>query len=301
MIKKNDLFKVVALMILGVALVSCSPKKSKSLLWEISGNGLSESSYLFGTNHLAPLSICDNIAGFNSAFNSCKQLYGELGMLNSGEVKSKITSFVMLPSDSLLDVLYSPQEYKAIDSVLKIYMGVGVDQVESFKPAYIASQLSMVLYMRIYNDFDPSKQLDATLQRRAKDAGMDVKGLETFEFQANKVFGYPLVEQAEGLLKIINTMNNADSVEGYMRELKETYMQQDLDKLFEYMTNPAKGPNLYDNLRSMVYDRNRDWVEQTKRIFDQPTFIVVGAGHLPGDEGMLNLLRQQGYNVTPVK
>ena len=53
-------------------------QSNAQLLWKISGNGLEKPSYLFGTHHVAPIHICDSIAGFNEAFNSCKQLYGEL-------------------------------------------------------------------------------------------------------------------------------------------------------------------------------------------------------------------------------
>lgn len=94
-------------------------QSNAQLLWKISGNGLEKPSYLFGTHHVAPIHICDSIAGFNEAFNSCKQLYGELELDDIQAVSKEIAKYTLLPQDSLLDKLYTPEEYKLIDEVVK--------------------------------------------------------------------------------------------------------------------------------------------------------------------------------------
>ena len=81
-------------------------------------------------------------------------------------------------------------------------------------------------------------------------------------------------------------------------ELTETYKSQDLDRLWELFK---------ESMTSYEYDavikvRNLNWEKQMKELLPkQTTIFVVGAGHLPGEYGMINLLREAGYKVTPVK
>ena len=296
--RKFIVCRVIVLAIAGVALMSCNTAKNNYLLWEISGNGLSESSYIFGTHHIAPLTICDSIVGFDDAFNSCKQLYGEIDMLNLSADESKISAAMMLPKDSLLDVLYSPEEYKLIDSIFKIHMGVGVDRFNIISPAALGLQLSLVQHMKMFKGFDPSKALDKTLQSRAAERGAAVYGLETVDFQMNLLFGRPLAEQVDDLLKMVSTI---DSAEERIKGMNESYMAQDLDNMFEYFRDPVIGVDSDEEFDRLINDRNHNWMGQIKSIFETPTFIVVGAGHLPGDEGLLSLLRKQGYTVKGVE
>ena len=76
------------------------------LLWKISGNKVKKPSYIFGTHHLAPLSICDTIKGFNDAFNSCHTLYGEILMTDMDALFEQLIPYMMLPEDPYLENLY---------------------------------------------------------------------------------------------------------------------------------------------------------------------------------------------------
>lgn len=280
------------------ALIIFTFQSNAQLLWKISGNGLEKPSYLFGTHHIAPIHICDSIAGFNEAFNSCTQLYGELELEDIQAISKEIAKYTLLPQDSLLDKLYTPEEYKLIDEVVKKNMGVSADQLKMLKPVTISTQLSVIISMQAFNDFNPTLPLDAFLQKKAKEQGMSVKGFETSLFQAQILFGEPLPQQASSLLK---TIKHFDKMKPFIVEMCDVYMKQDLDSIFKLMQDPELSftPEEMDRL---VNNRNHNWNQQLKDIIpQQPTFIVVGGGHLPGSNGLIELLRKQGFTVTPVE
>ncbi len=273
-------------------------QSNAQLLWKISGNGLEKPSYLFGTHHVAPIHICDSIAGFNEAFNSCKQLYGELELDDIQAVSKEIAKYTLLPQDSLLDKLYTPEEYKLIDEVVKKNMGVSADQLKMLKPVTISTQLSVIISMQAFNDFNPTLPLDAFLQKKAKEQGMSVKGFETSLFQAQILFGEPLPQQASALLK---TIKHFDKMKLFIIEMCDVYMKQDLDSIFKLMQDPELSFTP-EEMNRLVNNRNHNWSQQLKDILpQQPTFIVVGGGHLPGSNGLIELLRKQGFTVTPVE
>lgn len=280
------------------ALIIFTFQSNAQLLWKISGNGLEKPSYLFGTHHIAPIHICDSIAGFNEAFNSCTQLYGELELEDIQAISKEIAKYTLLPQDSLLDKLYTPEEYKLIDEVVKKNMGVSANQLKMLKPVTISTQLSVIISMQAFNDFNPTLPLDAFLQKKAKEQGMSVKGFETSLFQAQILFGEPLPQQASSLLK---TIKHFDKMKPFIVEMCDVYMKQDLDSIFKLMQDPELSftPEEMDRL---VNNRNHNWSQQLKDIIpQQPTFIVVGGGHLPGSNGLIELLRKQGFTVTPVE
>lgn len=267
------------------------------LLWKISGNGLKNPSYLFGTHHVAPLSICDSIAGFEKAFNSCNQIYGELDMSDMQAMAKELTPYMMLPQDSLLDVILTPEQYRKVDNLLKQEAGVSIDQMKMLKPAAIETQLSLIMSVKAFKGFNPNQQLDMLMQNRAKEKGMPVNGFETALFQAKVLFETPVSEQISDLMLMVNEF---DTLKDYVITMNNAYMKQDLASLQNIMEDPKfTTPQKQERV---IYSRNQNWAKQLNSILpQQATFIVVGAGHLPGDQGLIELLRKQGYTATPVQ
>lgn len=177
-------------------------------------------------------------------------------------------------------------------------MGVSADQLKMLKPVTISTQLSVIISMQAFNDFNPTLPLDAFLQKKAKEQGMSVKGFETSLFQAQILFGEPLPQQASALLK---TIKHFDKMKPFIIEMCDVYMKQDLDSIFKLMQDPELSFTP-EEMNRLVNNRNHNWSQQLKDILpQQPTFIVVGGGHLPGSNGLIELLREQGFTVTPVE
>lgn len=288
-------------LLLITALLVCTLAVQAQLLWKVSGNGLKQASYIFGTHHIAPLSICDSIKGFEKAFAECGQLYGEVIMdsMTTPGFQQEMMIAMMAPQDSLLDKLYTPEDLKLIDQALIGTFGVGADKFNMLKPTAISTQLAVMQSMKIFKDFNPQVQLDGVLQKRAKEQGKPIAGFETVQFQKEMLFLSPISEQAEGLLKMVKLGDEKNM--NMAREMADNYMKQDLDKLMKIIEDPELG-STEEDLNRLIYNRNQNWATQLKTILpEKATFIVVGGGHLPGEKGLLNLLRRQGYLVKAIQ
>lgn len=270
------------------------------LLWKISGNGLKKPSYLFGTHHLAPLSILDSIPAFNDAFSSCPIVYGEIVIGDKEAIKKdtkKNYESMIAPPDSTLDLLLSEHLYKKLDSITQKNMNLTADQIKKLKPAAIYIQLIMIKSLKYFKDFNLNEQLDEVIQRRALSANKQIRSFETSQQQSNILYDTPIKKQLETLKAIIELYDECDQ---YIKRTKEAYMTQDINTPINLLNNETFGLN-DNNPKNSSDERNLNWNEQLKEILpkDEPIFIAVGAGHLPGKNGLIELLRKQGYTVEP--
>jgi uncharacterized protein YbaP (TraB family) len=129
------------------------------------------------------------------------------------------------------------------------------------------------------------------------DQNKPINGLETVEFQASLFDSIPYEEQAKDL---VNYVDSSEEFKKSSLELAEVYKQQDLDKIDSLSRKGDAGMSKYMDL--LLYDRNRKWArELTGLLPDKSLLVAVGAAHLPGENGVINLLRKQGYLLTPVK
>lgn len=267
------------------------------LLWKISGNGLEHPSYLFGTHHAAPKSITDSISGFNEAFNACTQVFGEIiiDSLSSPHTIQLMTLEMICPPDSTLSQLLTSDQYARLDSAITRYLGVKLKQLESLKPAAINTQMSMAMAMNEFPEMQKLEQVDIRLQKMAKDQGKRIGALESVEFQTRLLYGAPIRQQVEELVQSLDDKTNTPET---AREMADAYRKQDLDRLQAIIESEEESSNGY--LDRIIYQRNRNWAAQMDHIMKKATFFAVGAGHLPGDQGVIELLRQKGYTVEAV-
>lgn len=270
------------------------------LLWKVSGNGLDKPSYIFGTHHVAPLSMKDSIAGMTEAMNGTSQVYGELVMedMMKPEMLMKMQQTMMLPNDTTLKSLFTQAQYDSIASVVKENIGMELAMFDKLKPAALNAQLAVVLSVKALKGYNPQEQLDTWFQTQAKQAGKKVGGLETMESQINILYNsQSLKRQAQ---QLYCSATHIDYGIDMTRRLAEAYLNQDLDKLLE-ITEEKMG-NACDSTpeeeEALIYGRNANWAKQMPGIMKQAsTLFVVGAGHLPGEHGVLKLLEKQGYTV----
>lgn len=274
------------------------------LLWKISGNGLSQPSYVLGTHHLAPLSIIDSIAGFKQAMSSIGQVYGELVMdeaKNSVNMQ-KMQLATILPGDTTLHTLMTEAQYDSAAVKVKQLMGVDLKMFDKLKPAALTSQIAVILALKTIKGFNPQQQVDGWVQSEALKQGKKVGGLETLDFQIDVLFNsQSLHRQAEQLYA---TLMHLQASEEATQKITAAYMNQDLELMGKYMME--KIGNACDYLPEeeevLIYGRNANWAKLMPSIMNgNPTLFVVGGGHLPGERGILNLLKKQGYTVEAVK
>ena len=211
---------------------------------------------------------------------------------------------MMAPPDSTLSQLLSAEGVKIVAGVVDKYFNgmVSMNAIEKLKPAAIMTQIEALQLLQVDKSLklgNPDNMLDAAVQTRAAAAGKAAHSLETVEFQARLLFGYPLNQQAADLLEFCKADGKVVELIG---QLVSAYKQQDLDKILRIMEAPEMGGSSPQEMERTIYARNRNWVKTLVPAMQRGSVLVaVGAGHLPSSQGLIALLRDAGFTVEAVK
>ena len=277
------------------------------LLYKISGNGLKEASYVVGTYHLAPASFADEIAGMKEAFASVGQVYGEVDMLAEQAAQMAMIQAMMLPEGKYIDDMFTAEEMERINAYVRGAMGVDLshpmlrEQLGRMRPSVLAMQLGLLEFMKITPNFNPNDLIDSYFQKEARKRGLAVGGFESVEFQMELLYGETTDdEEREALLKLVD---DKEAMLAEMKAMTEAYFSFDMKGIHALTEKSVvTGEMTPAEFAEMSPDRTRRWVEAMPAIMEaKPTLVVVGAGHLPGEEGVLELLKSAGYKVKAVK
>jgi len=267
----------------------------KSLLWEISGNGLTKPSYLYGTIHM----ICKDDASLGdsliSAIQRSDRVYFEVDMDNLMEMLSAIKDFKMRNDTTLADLL-SKEDYEKVKEFMESKGGLlPFSQLETYKPMLASS-----LLMESGIGCDEPVAMEQLILEEAKRNKKRVDGLETMSYQASIFDSIPYKLQAAQLLKYVNDSGSKSEADKQFEEMIEAYKAQDIEKLGEFVQTDDDGLGNYEDI--LIFNRNRNWVEKLKKLMPEKSLtIAVGAGHLAGEKGVIKLLRKEGFKVRPVK
>jgi len=267
----------------------------KSLLWEISGNGLTKPSYLYGTIHM----ICKDDAALGdslvAAIERSDRVYFEVDMDNLMEMLSAFKDFKMRNDTTLADLL-SKEDYEKVKEFMEAKsMLLPFSQLETYKPMLASS-----LLMESGIGCEESVAMEQLIMEVAKKNKKRIEGLETMSYQASIFDSIPYKLQAEQLLKYVKEGGSQPGADKQFEEMIEAYKDQDIEKLGKFVASDEGGLGKYEDI--LIYHRNRNWVEKLKLIMAEKTLtIAVGAGHLAGEKGVIKLLRKEGYTVRPIK
>ena len=263
---------------------------NNSLLWEISGNGLTKPSYFFGTMHI----LCSEDAvvspGLQTVINQVGQIYLEIDMDDMMQIFGGLNALTMTGNKKLSD-LYTPEQYAKVKAWFDKNGEMPFSMLERYKPMMLSSMIETKAMSCPQQD-----GMEMQIMAAASDKKLEIKGLETMAFQAGMLDSIPYEEQAKELLQAIDSIQTQKKM---MQVLVREYRTQNLDSIEALTVGEEGGMDKYLDL--MLYNRNRNWVSQFPDIAkEKSTLFAVGAGHLPGKNGVLNLLRQKGYKVTPL-
>lgn len=287
-------------LVIAAILLMASAGANAQLLWKVSGNGSKGDSYIFGTHHVAPITMLDSITGTLPALQSVETMIGEVDMISDPEAMQQITmQYVMAPADSTLSKVMTPEEITKLNAVLAKYSGgqLTAAALEPLKPAMVSTQLAMLQTMVVFPGYNPAEQLDQTIQQSAVSAGKKIEGLESIESQFKILMGNPIHDQVKDL---VDALDKDEESVTKAQELAGAYFAQDLDKIEELILKSSDMEP--EDIQRLLTNRNDAWVKILKEKLPQETvFVAVGVGHLVGDNGLLNQLKQSGYTVSPVK
>ncbi|MEJ7587749.1 MAG: TraB/GumN family protein [Ferruginibacter sp.] len=261
-----------------------------TLLWEVSGKGLDMPSYLFGTFHM----MCKNDINFSeqlkTALTNSAVVYLEMDMDDMSVMLGGLMLMHMKDGKKLQD-LYTMEEYQKVTSFFKDSLHMPVGFLQTTKPFFLAAML--------YPKMMPCKTVSGVeeeLMKLAKQQKKEIKGLETMEFQAAVFDSIPYEEQAKELLKSIDSLA---SYKKYFDTMMTVYKTQQLSEIENLFKDSEFGMEDHQDL--LLNSRNKNWVKQLNTILKKErVFVAVGAGHLVGKEGLISLLRKEGYTLKPL-
>ncbi|WP_153797477.1 TraB/GumN family protein [Foetidibacter luteolus] len=294
-----NLLKLFTFFLAAFNIFSCKSKdkyetapSGKSLLWEVSGNGLQKPVYVFGTIHLICAPDAKVGTTLSAVIKKADEIYFEIDMDDLGQLFSGFT-MARMKNDTILSELYSKEDYERLGRFFDDHdMGAQLETVQRMQPILTSSLLYQLLL-----PCSETNGMELAIMKEAKPYNKEIKGLETAAFQAGILDEIPYSLQAKELL------NMADSINDYRKminEMIELYRQQDFEKLYELSTKgELTGSEGVQDI--MLYKRNANWAAQFPAITKGKSLLIaVGAGHLGGDKGLINLLKQKGYTLRPL-
>jgi len=268
------------------------------LLWKVSGKGLKQPSYLFGTHHLFSIQYFDSIPGLFKAFNDCNVVVSEM-VMNNIDASAKIRQAAVMPDHKTIKDLLNDDEYKLVDTELKSVLKLGLKNVSIMNPSLILTMYEMEIYKKL-TGFSDTKQSDSYFQLVAAEKGKKVIGLETVDQQIEVLFGNGTLERQANVL--VEAIQHKDKILSEMIQLNKLYKAGKIDELAEL----SKGK---DNITEMteeeyaklVDNRNAEWLKKLPSILkDGSSFIAVDAMHLGGKNGLVKQLQKAGYKIKAV-
>jgi len=274
-----------------------SDKLPNALLWRIEGKGLKEPSYLFGTIHMINKDDYFLPEGLEEAFDKSDKVVFEIDlddMSDMGSLMGMLTG-LMMKDGMTLKKLLTPEEYKEVSTYFE-GMGLPMVMLGKVKPMFL-SMLAEVNMDPTAMQSEEIMSYEMELYDKANNDSKDVGGLETMAYQMSLFDSIPYKEQALMLLDAVRGTNLESDM---FDQTVALYKLQDIEAMVSMVTEAEmEGETNFEDV--LLNNRNRNWIPvMGKKMATGSTFFAVGAGHLGGDQGVIQLLKKEGYDVTPV-
>jgi uncharacterized protein YbaP (TraB family) len=261
----------------------------KSLLWKISGNGIKEASYLYGTMHIT----CDATLPQKAikALDATNQLYLELNM-DDPTLQQSMMQSMMMKDGKTMSSLVSEEDFKIVDEFLTKQLGYSAQVLNTFKPFMV----SAMLYPKMIDC--AMQSVEGNLMTVIKEQQEEVFGLESIEEQMNVFDAIPDEVQMKELVK--TAKNNLEKDKKEMELLLEIYKSEDINAIYT-VSQESENEITSKFEEILLSNRNKNWIPIIEKVAkEKATFFGVGAGHLGGEMGVIQLLRKKGYKVEAV-
>lgn len=263
---------------------------AKSLLWEITGRALDTPSYIMGTIHM----VCPDdylwTPAMASALRGAKTICLELDLDDPETVRGMISGGPDTTGGKTLRESLSPEEYARFARFARDSAGIEIAGIEAMDPATVPLLfLTKLLPCSVPVSYEAKIAMDAMGGRKP------IEGLETVAEQMALLSRIQNDSSAGDIMALVDSFS---AMKGQYAELVATFRRQDLDSLQRMI---EASPMLGASGDALLGDRNRRWIPRLESFMKQgAVFVAVGAGHLPGRNGVLELLRQAGYTVRPL-
>lgn len=292
---------IIAGLLLSLIADSCQTEKQnmpnkeaadgQSMLWRIDRADLKTPSWLFGSMHLMPKSKFVFNEQLRQLVLSVDSVVFEIN-LNDKKANFNAITGTILPNGQLLSDLYSPEQFDSLETFMLDTLGkssVEWAYYQNLQPVFV----SQTFYEVSFGDSTASYEL--TFQQLANEHNIPVAGLETADYQVSLLDSIPIEIQANMLL---NEMRHYHRDLENLDHLVDLYVTQQIDSMDEDLESDDEWSEYTDML---LNQRNQNWIKPIESFISNAVcFIAVGAGHLPGEQGIIRLLRNEGYILTPI-
>jgi len=270
--------------------------QDNALLYEVSGNGLKQPSYLYGTFHLVCPTDLTITNAIKKAIGESEQVYLELDLDDPALMQGMMKAMMLPDGKSVKDYL-SAEDYTILETYFKERLKMNLTPMARMKPIGLMS----MMYSSLLNCQPAS--YDMTFAQMAGKEKKEVLGLESLDAQLAALDSTPMEEQLKGL---VDMARKPDEASKEFDALLAAYKAHDLAKLLQQMKTSKfsnSDPVAFNkNMDNLLNKRNANWIPVIEKAASQkPTFFAFGAGHLVSDKGVVNLLRKQGYMVKAVE
>ena len=287
---KLGVFWVLLLSLSGLIAFAEDAFAEKGILWRVERSGL-EPSYLLGTAHVSNPEVVDFRPELVRVLTEVDSISLELDLAPANQMR--MAGMLVTPGGNLESQIGSSYFVSLMEEMGK--MQIPAEVVQMFKPWAAALAISLPA------DHNPSQAMDMLIYQFALLNNKSIHALETIEEQVAAFENIPLAQQIVFLKLTIDQLPKRDEL---YRRVLDAYLASDLGllmKLNDESIAVADKEFIQMFMESLVYRRNRNMLEGIgPRLVEGNALVAVGALHLPGNKGLLSLLRNEGFTLSPV-
>ena len=274
-----------------IAATLASGVSAKSCLWKVTSP--TGTLYLQGSVHILKADNYPLPSSIEQAYVASEVLVLEVNMkeMASPETQQRIMSKAMLPGAKTLQQELDVDTYEKLSAAC-IQTGLPIAALEKFKPWFSTMTLSLLKLQQM--GFESQHGLDTYFYGKATADGKKVIGLENIDFQIDL---FDSLAESNPNDFVTRALADLDVIEKEIALLEKAWVTGDIDTLGTLMSKSFEGyPEFY---KTFVLDRNDRWLKKLNDLLEKPkiSMVVVGAGHLPGKGGLLELLEEKGYTL----
>ncbi|HTL19375.1 MAG TPA: TraB/GumN family protein [Steroidobacteraceae bacterium] len=278
--------------LLGLGLLGCLSAQAASPVWAV--RGPHNIVYLAGSIHMLPADDAALPAGFTRAYADSTKLVMELDLakFDPMEAMTWMMDHGTLPAGTTLRGLLGEQRYGRVSGAAAS-LGMPMAGLDSLAPWVVGIEITDAAYE--HEGFDPDQGVEEQLLRLAQSDHKPTAGLETLPEELGSLSS---LSSADQIRMLDQTVDELKDLKSEMREVTGAWRSGDRAHLAALLSSEYGAfPSLY---KPLVTDRNQRWLPQVEQLLNgkDNAFVVVGALHLVGDGGLLELLRRKGYTIT---
>jgi hypothetical protein len=267
-----------------------SQLQAKSSVWKISKEG--DSIFLAGTVHILPPSEFPLPQEFNQAYKQADELVFETKLPDDSDIafQTKMMQALSYPGDKKLSDIITKKTYNELTTYVTS-LGADIIMFDKFKPGLLLTVFTMMEAQRAGLS---GEGVDAYFSKLALKDNKELNYLETVDFQINMMAEMGIGYEDDFLQQNIEEFSDFENL---LKSLIEAWRRGDTEALNRLAVEPMKKDPR--TMNAMLNDRNKNWIPIIEEMFldDNQELVMVGAAHIVGEVGLINLLLKKGYKV----